>query len=311
MHDPEVGAACEQAGHDPADGTGTADAEVAPHGGQDQGRNAAAAQFQDAADEGYAGNTHALQGVAVDENLAQEDIKRNGHLQIEEGLFHEDFVMVRREDADEFPAIAVHGNGCDQAERQGHEGALADALADAAVLAGAVVLGRIDGHGDAEGNHGLQGQLFDFRRRYEAGNGFGSKSIADRLEDQDAHGDDEELDGHGQTQAQVLPGKGPVEGPVGPGQAQHGKTAAHETQAEYGRNGLSDDQGDGRTGDAPAKDDDEQQGQGDVQEGRHDEEIEWSPAVAEGPADTGQEIITHHGHQAEYDDEHIMIGIVV
>ena len=219
--------------------------------------------------------------------------------------------MVRREDADEFPAIAVHGHGCGQAEYQGHEGALTDALADAAILAGAVVLCRIDSHGNAEGNHGLQGQLFDFRRRYEAGNRFRAKGIADRLQDQDAHGNDKELDGHGQAQAQMLPGKGPVKVPVGSGQAQHGKAAAHETQAEHGRYGLGDDQGDGRAGDAPAKGDNEQQGQGDIQERRHDEEIKRRPAVAEGPADAGQEIIAHHGYQAEDDDEHVTIGVVV
>ena len=149
--------------------------------------------------------------------------------------------MVRREDADKFPAIAVHGNGCDQAERQGHEGALADALADAAVLAGAVVLGRIDGHAMPKEIMGCKASCSIFVADTKPAMVSGPKVLQTDWRTRMPMEMMRNWTAMGRPRRRCCQAKA-VEGPVGPGQAQHGKTAAHETQAEYGRNGLSDDQ---------------------------------------------------------------------
>lgn len=219
--------------------------------------------------------------------------------------------MNGREQGDDVAAVKVHGHSRCRTEGQGDQGTLADAHTDAVKLTGTVVLRRIDGHGNAEGNHGLQGQLFDFRRRYEAGNRLRSEGVADRLEDQDPHGNDEELNRHGKAQAQVLPGKGPIKLPVRAGQTQHGKPLFHKDKTQDGRHALGDDQGDGRSRYAPAEDDDEQEGQCDVQERRDDEEIKGRPTVPQGPAYAGQEVVSHHGHESQNDDDHVVIGIVI
>lgn len=177
----EIASRRKQAGRDPADRAGAADAEKAPHTSQDEGRQAAEHQLDDAADERHAGNPHALQGVTVDKDLPEKNIKGHRRVQVQHGLLQEQVVVLCRKDGNQLLPVKQHGPNGKHAEAQRHEGTLADALADAVVFLSAVILRRVDGHGDTEGNHGLQRQLFNPRRRDEARNGFGAKGIADRL----------------------------------------------------------------------------------------------------------------------------------
>ena len=178
----EVTSRRKQAGCDPADRAGTADAEKSPHAGQDEGRQAAEHQLDDAADERHAGNPHALQGVTVDKDLPEKNIKGHRRVQVQHGLLQEQVVVLRRKDGNQLLPVKQHSPNSKQAEAQRHEGTLPDTLSDAVVLLSAVILRRVDSHGDAEGNHRLQSQLFNPRRRYEARNGFRAKGIADRLD---------------------------------------------------------------------------------------------------------------------------------
>lgn len=134
----------------PGNRAGIANADEAETLRQDNGRERAHAQFDNAGHERYQRFAETLKCVAVNKYLPQEKVKHDADVEVSFGGIDNDFITFFGENVNKIFAGREDGYSHDDTDAQRNHGAVEDAAADASDHARAVILCRIGGHGNAE-----------------------------------------------------------------------------------------------------------------------------------------------------------------
>ena len=204
----------------------------------------------------------------------------------------------------------VHAEG-QQGVADGDPGDGHDALADAVRPAGAQVLAAVGGHGDAGGLHGGGHDVVHPGPGGHGGHRPGAQTVDGALEDDGANGGDGELQAHGHADGGDI-AHAPQAGPqVAAAEMQGRYPGVDVQQAGQPGSGLGDDGGQGGPLHAHAAGGHEQNIQHHVDDHRGDQEQQGGAAVAQGPQNTGAEIVQDGGPGAHEDDEDVGVSVVI
>ena len=179
------------------------------------------------------------------------------------------------------------------------------------MLPGAVVLGDEGGKGVAEVLHGQVGKRVDLDGSGKGRHCDGAEAVDEALDEQDAEVHRRLLRAREERHIENFAEDCAVKPQLRPSRQQLAAAQARiEPEAEAG-DVLREDRRGGGPGDAPAKDQHEEQIQPDVQQGGHAEEPERRDGIARRAQQTGKEIIERRGDQPREDDDKVFAHLAV
>lgn len=268
-------------GAEPGYRAGPANAEITDVSGQPDGGERTHQQLGKACNQRNGRLPHALKSVAEDENLSEKNVEQGTDVQILSAGVDNLFGNVIGEYRNHVFADKAHQKGNENAETDGHERTVKNAAANAFNHAGAEILRRKGGHGDAKGDQRLSGQLLNTQGGGKGGDGVGTERVADFLHNKETDGENRELNGHRYGDIEMFFHEGAVVFPVFAAEAENRKTAADVNGAANAGNGNGNKRTECRTDDAQFADGYQEKVEQHVDDRRGNEKIERGFAVAQ------------------------------
>ena len=198
--------------------------------------------------------------------------------------------QLRRED--------IHPHADQLRQRDGGQNAEACALLRPVILHRAQVLTGIGGQSHGKACDRQEGEALQFGICAVSRHGQLAKGVDIALHDDVRQADDRVLHAGGQAIAHHLPQHLPVEAQLAPLELIGHPLSAQVDQAEHHADGLGDRRGDCRRPHTPVEARDEEQVECDVDEGRENQVVERTAAVAEGVHDALAGVVEHDGQHA-------------
>ena len=298
----DVGGNEHEARADPGERVRPHDALEAEQVPEQERRDDAHDELDDARDGGNDRRSEALQRSAQDEQGRERPVPEAVDVE------HE-----RRELDDALRAVADeqahHGSAERDEERSEHDSGaerhphrLDDTAADAVWPAPAEVLRRVHGCREAQRLQERHREAVDARRRRVRGDRIGAERVESDLHRERADADDGCLESHREAEPQVLGDVGARHAPVEAAHVQHRHPPPHVVEAQHDRHRLRDDGREGGTGDSPRQRADHEDHESRVEQARDRQEDERGPRVADRADDRREEVERDDGARAEETD---------
>ena len=209
------------------------------------------------------------------------------------------------ENAHQRPGQQEHRGGDEQAEDRGGQNGASDAVADSLPLLRAEVLGDKGGKGVAEVLDRHIGEGVDLHRGGKGRHDRRAEGVDPALDHQNAEIHHRLLDRRQGREPQNLRHIAPVVAQILPPDSDlRAANPAVDPQPQTG-DVLGDDRGCRRARHAPVKRQDEDQVQADIEDRRHGQKQQRGHGIAQGPEQTGEEVIEERGGDAEKDHKEI------
>ena len=203
-----------------------------------------------------------------------------------------------RKNRDQLRRKSIHAHADQLRQCNGGKNAEARALFRAVVLHRAEVLAGVGGQSHGKAGDRQEGEALQLGIRAVSRHGQLAEGVDIALHDDVCQADDRVLHAGGQAVSHHLLQHLPVEAQLAPAEGIGHPFSAQMDQAEHHADGLGDRRGDCCRPYAPVKDRDEEQVERDVDEGREDQVVERTAAVAEGVHDALAGVVEHDGQHA-------------